>query len=80
MIYWKTCPDCDGCGEDIPGEECRCMGGDHPGLIPLAEGAIIIEDAADVRGEMVDFLREMGLDIACFVAADGVLRRLKGRT
>lgn len=47
-MYWKTCPNCKG-GEwlETPDGDMRCpdcYGNDCPGLVPVGEGTIIIED------------------------------------
>jgi hypothetical protein len=50
MTYYKTCDKCDGMHyKPVPGSfykwsECDCL---DFGMVPVAEGAIIIEDAAD---------------------------------
>jgi len=45
-------------------------------VVPVGEGTII-EIRDGLRDEIANFLREMGLDIACFAAADGVMERLR---
>lgn len=71
MTYYKDCPTCNGrltlkdaCVSNSDSWPCpTCEGAEFEGLVPVAEGAIIIEDGFDAAlDRMVKFILGRDLD------------------